>query len=85
MDPSYQSYLKYPFFFFFFSYLFLKVCWLFFLFGIAVLARGSGQLRRFLEQFKPLSTQKAVSTTRSWVDCENKKMFPLFPSGHCRL
>ena len=33
-----------PVFFFFFSYLFLKVCWLFFLFGIAVLARGSGQL-----------------------------------------
>ena len=30
--------------FFFFSYLFLKLCWLFFLFGIAVLARGSGQL-----------------------------------------
>lgn len=29
---------------FFFSYLFLKVCWLFFLFGIAVLARGSRQL-----------------------------------------
>lgn len=30
--------------FFNFSYLFLKVCSLFFLFGIAVLARGSGQL-----------------------------------------
>lgn len=65
--------VKYPSVFFNFSYLFLKVCSLFFLFGIAVLAgiwAAVPSSWTVQASFRP----KAVSTAGFKDDCENKKM-----------